>query len=224
MGARIILCDPHRAVVTGPAQLVGQRMESPDIRAGMAMLLAGLCAEGAVDDRRRAPDRQGLRADRRAPAPARRPHRARRGLARDGDGQASVRVGDRRRRAAARTSTRASRFWIGCLRSWPSTHGSTSSSRSHPESLPTDAVGSADGLGERAVQASPRPRRTRLRLGRAAGPRGARARRRSRSPIARSSRRTSTSPTPGSAASTPTSSPTSSAASPRARASRSTSG
>jgi UDP-N-acetylglucosamine 1-carboxyvinyltransferase len=46
MGARIILCDPHRAVVTGPAKLVGQRMESPDIRAGMAMLLAALCAEG----------------------------------------------------------------------------------------------------------------------------------------------------------------------------------
>ena len=46
MGARIILCDPHRAVVTGPARLVGQRMESPDIRAGMAMLLAGLCAKG----------------------------------------------------------------------------------------------------------------------------------------------------------------------------------
>jgi UDP-N-acetylglucosamine 1-carboxyvinyltransferase len=46
MGARIILCDPHRAVVAGPATLVGQRMESPDIRAGMAMLLAGLCAEG----------------------------------------------------------------------------------------------------------------------------------------------------------------------------------
>ena len=46
MGARIFLCDPHRAVVTGPAQLLGQRMESPDIRAGMAMLLAGLCAEG----------------------------------------------------------------------------------------------------------------------------------------------------------------------------------
>jgi UDP-N-acetylglucosamine 1-carboxyvinyltransferase len=46
MGARIILCDPHRAVVTGPARLVGQRMESPDIRAGMAMLLAGVCAEG----------------------------------------------------------------------------------------------------------------------------------------------------------------------------------
>jgi UDP-N-acetylglucosamine 1-carboxyvinyltransferase len=46
MGARIILCDPHRAVVSGPAQLVGQRMESPDIRAGMAMLLAGLCADG----------------------------------------------------------------------------------------------------------------------------------------------------------------------------------
>jgi UDP-N-acetylglucosamine 1-carboxyvinyltransferase len=46
MGARIVLCDPHRAVVTGPARLLGQRMESPDIRAGMAMLLAGLCAEG----------------------------------------------------------------------------------------------------------------------------------------------------------------------------------
>jgi UDP-N-acetylglucosamine 1-carboxyvinyltransferase len=46
MGARIILCDPHRAVVTGPAKLRGQRMESPDIRAGMAMVLASLCAEG----------------------------------------------------------------------------------------------------------------------------------------------------------------------------------
>jgi UDP-N-acetylglucosamine 1-carboxyvinyltransferase len=46
MGARIILCDPHRAVITGPARLLGQRMESPDIRAGMAMLLAALSAEG----------------------------------------------------------------------------------------------------------------------------------------------------------------------------------
>ena len=46
MGARIILCDPHRVVVTGPAKLYGQRMSSPDIRAGMAMLLAALCAEG----------------------------------------------------------------------------------------------------------------------------------------------------------------------------------
>ncbi len=46
MGARIILCDPHRAVVTGPARLYGQRLESPDIRAGMAMLIAALCAEG----------------------------------------------------------------------------------------------------------------------------------------------------------------------------------
>src|SRR5205814_5258055 len=45
MGARIILCDPHRAVVTGPARLYGQQMSSPDIRAGMAMLLAALCAE-----------------------------------------------------------------------------------------------------------------------------------------------------------------------------------
>jgi len=46
MGAQIILCDPHRAVVTGPAKLYGQRLTSPDIRAGMAMLIASLCAEG----------------------------------------------------------------------------------------------------------------------------------------------------------------------------------
>jgi UDP-N-acetylglucosamine 1-carboxyvinyltransferase len=46
MGARIILCDPHRAVVTGPARLHGERLESPDIRAGMAMLIAALCADG----------------------------------------------------------------------------------------------------------------------------------------------------------------------------------
>jgi UDP-N-acetylglucosamine 1-carboxyvinyltransferase len=46
MGARIILCDPHRAVVSGPSRLYGERMESPDIRAGMAMLIASLCAEG----------------------------------------------------------------------------------------------------------------------------------------------------------------------------------
>jgi UDP-N-acetylglucosamine 1-carboxyvinyltransferase len=46
LGARIILCDPHRVVVTGPARLYGERMSSPDIRAGMAMLLAALCAEG----------------------------------------------------------------------------------------------------------------------------------------------------------------------------------
>ena len=46
MGARIILCDPHRVVVTGPAQLLGQRLESPDIRAGMAMVIAALTAEG----------------------------------------------------------------------------------------------------------------------------------------------------------------------------------
>ena len=46
MGARIILCDPHRVVITGPSKLYGQRMSSPDIRAGMAMLIAALCAEG----------------------------------------------------------------------------------------------------------------------------------------------------------------------------------
>ena len=46
MGARIVLCDPHRAIVSGPTQLRGSTLESPDIRAGMAMLLAALCAKG----------------------------------------------------------------------------------------------------------------------------------------------------------------------------------
>jgi UDP-N-acetylglucosamine 1-carboxyvinyltransferase len=48
MGARLVLCDPHRAIVTGPAQLVGERVDSPDIRAGMAMLIAALAAEGTT--------------------------------------------------------------------------------------------------------------------------------------------------------------------------------
>jgi UDP-N-acetylglucosamine 1-carboxyvinyltransferase len=46
MGADIVMCDPHRAIITGPRRLRGERVESPDIRAGMAMLLAALCAEG----------------------------------------------------------------------------------------------------------------------------------------------------------------------------------
>lgn len=46
MGARIVLCDPHRAVVAGPSPLRGSQVESPDIRAGMAILLAALAAEG----------------------------------------------------------------------------------------------------------------------------------------------------------------------------------
>jgi UDP-N-acetylglucosamine 1-carboxyvinyltransferase len=46
MGARIILCDPHRAVVVGPSELRGGTVESPDIRAGMALLIAALGAEG----------------------------------------------------------------------------------------------------------------------------------------------------------------------------------
>jgi UDP-N-acetylglucosamine 1-carboxyvinyltransferase len=46
MGARVIVCDPHRAVVTGPSKLYGHVLTSPDIRAGMAMLLASLSAEG----------------------------------------------------------------------------------------------------------------------------------------------------------------------------------
>ena len=46
MGARIVLCDPHRALVAGPSELRGATVESPDIRAGMAMLIAALCAKG----------------------------------------------------------------------------------------------------------------------------------------------------------------------------------
>ena len=46
MGAKIILCDPHRAVVVGPSRLYGERLMSPDIRAGMALLIASLGAEG----------------------------------------------------------------------------------------------------------------------------------------------------------------------------------
>jgi UDP-N-acetylglucosamine 1-carboxyvinyltransferase len=48
MGAEIIICDPHRAIVDGPRRLRGARVESPDIRAGMAMLIAALCAEGVT--------------------------------------------------------------------------------------------------------------------------------------------------------------------------------
>jgi UDP-N-acetylglucosamine 1-carboxyvinyltransferase len=46
MGAKLILCDPHRVVISGPAKLIGQELVSPDIRAGMALVIAALCAEG----------------------------------------------------------------------------------------------------------------------------------------------------------------------------------
>lgn len=46
MGARIVFCDPHRVVVVGPSQLYGSTLESPDVRAGMALLIAALCAQG----------------------------------------------------------------------------------------------------------------------------------------------------------------------------------
>ena len=48
MGARVVLCDPHRAVIAGPSPLRGQVVESPDIRAGMGMLLAALAAQGTA--------------------------------------------------------------------------------------------------------------------------------------------------------------------------------
>jgi UDP-N-acetylglucosamine 1-carboxyvinyltransferase len=46
MGARIVLCDPHRVVVAGVSKLFGTELVSPDIRAGMSLLIASLCAEG----------------------------------------------------------------------------------------------------------------------------------------------------------------------------------
>jgi UDP-N-acetylglucosamine 1-carboxyvinyltransferase len=46
MGARIVLCDPHRAVISGPTKLAGSELQSPDVRAGMAMVIAAMCAEG----------------------------------------------------------------------------------------------------------------------------------------------------------------------------------
>jgi len=46
MGASIIMCDPHRVIVTGPTKLMGRTLESPDLRAGMALVIAGLIAEG----------------------------------------------------------------------------------------------------------------------------------------------------------------------------------
>lgn len=46
MGAQIVLCDPHRCIIQGPNHLYGEKMEGPDIRAGMALLLATLSADG----------------------------------------------------------------------------------------------------------------------------------------------------------------------------------
>lgn len=46
MGAQIVLCDPHRCIVQGPTELNGEHLESPDIRAGMALLIAALSAKG----------------------------------------------------------------------------------------------------------------------------------------------------------------------------------
>jgi len=46
MGAHVVLCDPHRCIVNGPTKLSGETLESPDIRAGMSLLLAALAAEG----------------------------------------------------------------------------------------------------------------------------------------------------------------------------------
>ena len=118
MGARVLLCDPHRAVVSGPSRLHGERMESPDIRAGMAMLIAALCAEGPSEIGNVAPDRPRLRADRRAAARPRGADRAGRvrAHARPGRRLASREAGPndspdsaRHARRAARRDARAAR-------------------------------------------------------------------------------------------------------------------
>jgi len=49
MGAKIIMCDPHRVIVNGPSKLYGRKLESPDLRAGFALVLAGLIAEGVTE-------------------------------------------------------------------------------------------------------------------------------------------------------------------------------
>jgi UDP-N-acetylglucosamine 1-carboxyvinyltransferase len=49
MGANIIMCDPHRVVVNGPSQLYGRKLASPDLRAGIALVIAALCAEGRTE-------------------------------------------------------------------------------------------------------------------------------------------------------------------------------
>lgn len=49
MGADIVLCDPHRAIINGPSQLIGKKIQSPDIRAGMALMIAGLIAKGETE-------------------------------------------------------------------------------------------------------------------------------------------------------------------------------
>jgi UDP-N-acetylglucosamine 1-carboxyvinyltransferase len=49
MGADIIICDPHRALISGPTKLYGTHIISPDIRAGMALVIAGLTASGTTE-------------------------------------------------------------------------------------------------------------------------------------------------------------------------------
>ena len=49
MGANITMCDPHRAVVQGPTKLYGKRLISPDLRAGIALVIAGIIAKGKTE-------------------------------------------------------------------------------------------------------------------------------------------------------------------------------
>jgi UDP-N-acetylglucosamine 1-carboxyvinyltransferase len=49
MGANIVMCDPHRVVINGPTKLYGKKLISPDIRAGIALVIAGLIAKGTTE-------------------------------------------------------------------------------------------------------------------------------------------------------------------------------
>ena len=49
MGANIVLCDPHRVLVSGPTELTGHKVISPDIRAGITMIMAGIIAKGTTE-------------------------------------------------------------------------------------------------------------------------------------------------------------------------------
>src|SRR5262249_37480788 len=100
MGARVVLCDPHRALTIGPSRLHGATIVSPDIRAGMALIAAALCATGRstiYNVRQAARGYEPI--DSRLPAPGARPTRERGGAWAGRRDRASVRGEARRRRA-----------------------------------------------------------------------------------------------------------------------------
>ena len=185
MGARIILCDPHRAVVTGPAQLYGQRMASPDIRAGMAMLIASAVRGGHLDDRQRRRRSTAAtsgstsacaRSARASSGPSSKPGSSRyaRRVSATHPGRAGARVDRRRRGRACRRGCRCSTTCSACSRA---TAVSSCGSRSRPAAR-TRRWRRPGARSARRSRGRSAPRAPRPRLGTAARRRGARARRR----------------------------------------------